>query len=259
MGKLEGKDKEIIEMYNEGFSTVQIAEKYYVKHQSINKLLRKYNVILRNRKNSLFLRFANYTKISDNCMEMMNGWLLGDGHLGYSNSGQTYFQMTSKHEEYIKYIKNILEKEKLKCYILKCFNKKQQTYYWKLNTNRTVQFKKLRDKWYFDRNKIVPQDIVLSNDAIKNWIMDDGSVDKRDGILTLNTQGFTKKGCEFLSEKLNRIISVGKISINMVKRAKYPVIKINRIATESLFNIIGKCYINCFQYKWERGGASYYV
>ena len=58
MGKLDGKHEEVIEKYRDGLSTTQIAAEYNVRHQSINKLLKKYNVCLRNKQDSIFLRVA---------------------------------------------------------------------------------------------------------------------------------------------------------------------------------------------------------
>ena len=170
MGKLAGKEKEIIEMYFGGKSTPQIADKYNVTHQSIDKLLKKHNVKKRNKADAAFLRRANNTIISDILSDNIIGWLLGDGSLIWDGSRQAYFQHASKHKEYIECVKNKFVKEGIKCGVGKYYSKKSDSWYWKLYTCRTIQFEKIYHKWYKDRKKIIPKDIVLSNVAIKNWI-----------------------------------------------------------------------------------------
>lgn len=262
--KLDGKHKEIIEKYKNGLSTTQIGAEYGVAHQSINKLLRKHNVRLRNIRDSLFLRVANYTEISKKTSDMIDGWLLGDGSIIYSGTKQAYFQHVSIHKEYIEYVKNIFEQDGIKCNFCRLFSKNSQSYYWKLYTCRTIQLKRMYDKWYKDRIKIVPKDIIITPELLKCWIMDDGSVDKRDGILSLHTNAFKKEECQDLVEKIKKFLGDGKISIIMCK-GKYPRINISRITTNKLFNIIGKCELDCFSYKWENnftcinGGGLFYA
>jgi len=251
MGKLSGKEQEIIKKYNSGMSEPQLAKLYNVAHQSIDKLLRKHDIDRRSKKEALFLRFANYTAVSNELLEKINGWLLGDGSVLWHGSKQANFQHCSKHFEYIEYVQKCFEEENIKCNIRKVFSKKPGTHCWLLSTQYTVQFAELRHKWYPDGIKIVPNDIKITPNTMKFWIMDDGSLDKRDGILSLHTCSFTTDDCKKLENKIKDCFGNIKSSIMLAKKI-YPTIRINRLSTNRIFDVIKSCDIKCFDYKFVK-------
>lgn len=249
--KLKGKEQDIIKKYTGGLSMPQIAKEYNVRHQSIDKLLKRNNITLRDRKEAINFRCANDTKLPNSILEMIDGWLLGDGSIIDRDTQQCYFQHSSKHEEYIRYVEKIFSGEGLSCHVGKYLSKNSSTYFWQLATQRTIQLKEIYDRWYKNRVKIVPADLELTNSTIKNWIMDDGSLDKRDGILSLHTNAFTTDECWSLVSKLYNIVHTGKINVILCK-GKYPKITISRITTNELLDNIGKCEVSCFDYKWDK-------
>lgn len=252
MGKLSGKEQEIIEKYLGGLSAPQIAKEYSVTHQSIDNVLVRNNIKKRSKKDSLSLRFANYTRVSEKLMNKINGWLLGDGsiiHRGHSE--QAHFQHGSKHREYIDYVHEQFMNEGIKCNVRKVFSKKSKTYTWCLSTIKTKQFKELRDKWYPGGIKCVPSDLKINSDTMICWIMDDGSLDKIDGILSLHTCSFVTNDCWYLIEKIKE--KFGDIKANVViLKSKYPTIRINRISTNKILASVGPNPVKCFNYKWDK-------
>lgn len=251
MGKLFGKESDIIAKYNSGLSMPQVAEIYGVRHQSIDKMLRKHNVKRRNKSCALSIRYANYTKVSGMVMDMIDGWLLGDGSIINTGTKQCYFQHVSKHEEYIRFVEKVFISEGIKCNVGKYLSKKSKTYFWKLSTFRTTQFKEIYARWYKNRTKIIPKDLILTSPMVKNWIMDDGSLDKRDGILSLHVNAFKIDECWDLANKICDIVSIGRVNV-IICKGIYPRITISRVATNKLLDSIGCCEVQCFKYKWNK-------
>lgn len=248
--KLDGLDDQIqiIQKYKNSQSMISIAKDYNVSTPIIRRILNNHHIQLRTPSQNSKIQFANYNKVSDSLLSMINGWLLGDGSLEGHN--QACFRLVSKHEEYIDFAISKFKKEAFYCNKYKTYIHKTKKYYWRLTSCSTYQFKSLKEKWYPEGRKIVPKDLSLSGDLIKCWIMDDGTLSKVDGSMVLCTHGFTKKDCEFLTAKINEFIGFDCAKIN--KDGKYYKIRIGRVGTNRLFDIIGECMVDCFNYKWER-------
>lgn len=254
MGKLVGKDiiphtNEIINMYNSNNSTYKIAEYYNTHSNTIRCLLVKNNIIRRNIAETNHIRFANYNVPSKELQECLTGWMLGDGSIHFTGK-QAYFCIVSKHEEYVDHIKKLFENEGFKCRKYHNMDKKYKTWHYRLFTNSTLYLSELYSKWYKNGKKIVPSDIDINKNSIKYWIIDDGTRDKNKGYLRFCTCAFSIEECEFLSSKLNNILSDSGASW-VIEKQKYPRIYMPRIFAEKLFDILDKCPISCFEYKWK--------
>jgi len=255
---LIGEDISIVERYQNGESTYDIAKTYSTHPAYVRDVLKENNIKRRNRSEVNHMIFANHTKLNNDTLQKLDGWLLGDGSIAFVGI-QAFFQFTSKYEEYIQYVKNIIEQNDLVCRIYKIFDKTYKTYAYKLTTKCTIQLAEIYNKWYIGAKKInkyyagakkiVPMDVELSAPAIRNWIMDDGSVSKEKGHLRLCTCSFTIDECEFLAEKLNKF--VGDDTIHVTNKQKYPVIYASKKATRALLDKIGAPDVSCFQYKWS--------
>lgn len=243
---LIGEDTSIVERYQNGESSYAIATSYKVSYKFIQDILWKNN-IKRSVSETNHLYFANYTKLNDNTLQKLAGWMLGDGNITFVGV-QAYFQFSSKYEEYIQYLKNIFEQNGLICKTYVNVDKKYKTTAYRLKSRSTIQLADIYNKWYVNRKKIVPSDIELSAPVIRNWIMDDGSVSKEKGHLRLCTCSFTIDECEILAEKLNKF--VGDDTIHVTNKQKYPVIYAPKKVTRILLNKIGAPDVSCFQYKW---------
>lgn len=255
MGKLKKKEvvkykDDMVDLYKSGKNTYEIADKYCTHAGTIRQILIGIGGIkLRSLAETNHMRFANHTKLSNQALDMITGWLLGDGGIWYTGK-QAYFCLTSKHKEYVDYANNIMKEEGLNCRINKVVDKKYNSIAYKMFTPSTIQFAELYNKWYFNGKKIVPKNLKLTKTAVKNWIMDDGTRDKKKGHLRLCTCSFTVNECEYLSSKLNLLLDEDNASW-VVEKKKYPRIYMPRVYADKLFNILGKCDVICFSYKWE--------
>jgi hypothetical protein len=69
-------------------------------------------------------------------------------------------------------------------------------------------FTEYHNKWYHNRTKIVPTNLLLSSVAIAHWIADDGSIIKANAKLTfrfkmeISTHGFSEVEVNFLADLL---------------------------------------------------------
>src|SRR3972149_4555285 len=122
-----------IEMYMAGKSTYYIADEYNTHPSYIRDILKKNNIKLRTLREGNHLRFANHTKLSSETLEILNGWMLGDGHIGFTGV-QALFSLNTKHEEYADYVINILQYDGLKCRKYRMFNKEFNKYYYGVRT-----------------------------------------------------------------------------------------------------------------------------
>lgn len=71
MGKLKGKEQEIVEKYKSGLSTTKLANIYNVRSSSILKLLRRNNTRIRRRVETRLISQANYKELSKETLDSL--------------------------------------------------------------------------------------------------------------------------------------------------------------------------------------------
>ncbi len=246
--QLKPRWNELVDRYVAGESCYDIARDLDTHPENIRKILAKLHISRRSRK-ELAKIAAHDIPMSQELQERLVGWLLGDGclqHTGFTS----YFQLSSKHEEYIDFAKNAFEKEGIRCRKYKQVDKTYKTTSFRLATICTLQFEEERCKWYKGKIKIVPNDIVLSSVAIQHWIMDDGTLDKKKGHMRFCTCSFSVEECELLSQKLNEFLGITNASW-VIEKKKYPRIYVPKRHVKCLLNKAGNCNIECFIYKWD--------
>lgn len=238
--KLRENKEEIILHYKKGKSTYFLAKEYNTYPQQINIILKESNVPLRTPYQ------INNIPINENLMNHINGWMLGDGHVTKSKK-QSSFCISSKHQEYIKYINNIFINNNMSCkiYTAKQFNK----IYYKLTTLSSVQIKNIRNIWYKNNTKIIPKKIKLTPTVLNHWMMDDGTYNADKGHIRLCTNCFSIDECIFLANKLNNLLDVNDIHI-IEKGINKTRIYLPKNSANKFLNFAGKCNVNCFNYKW---------
>jgi hypothetical protein len=140
--------------------------------------------------------------------------LLGDGSLVANGKGYKFQESHKKeHEEYVRYIEKILGKTAIKTRqmisgygteMLQVTSKSYET----LNS--------LREKWYPNGQKAVPEDLSFMDDAsVAKWYMDDGSLahsEKQIDRACFSTNGFSQEGVERLCLKLSEMYGVNAVS-----------------------------------------------
>jgi hypothetical protein len=116
----------------------------------------------------------------------------------------------------------------------------------------------IKNRWYNDKTKIVPYDLIITPIMLANWFMGDGSstyigVNKLSVVIMLHTDKFTE-------QEVNRLISQLKIlglqdtylghNTNKDKTRIYPIIKISTSGCVGKFmDMIIPYMCKSFEYK----------
>lgn len=188
-------------------------------------------------------------KLNKKQNEILKGLLLSDGHIDTNNFSGRYTQ-GCKYKEFLKHIKHILPLEWGPIW----YDKKWSCYH--IKSHFTPTLKGYREKWYNNRNKTVPKNLKLSKETLLYWFLGDGSITfsnkkrfpkSKYFEAKLSTESFSRKDNKFLIKKLKEI----GIKATLLSSGK---IRILSESKEKLFEFMGSCPINCYQYKW--GGVT---
>ena len=187
--------------------------------------------------------------LSKEAIDWTNGEFLGDGYMRRFITETASFQYTSKYNEYIKYVSDKLESFGIKRSgrIYKEYHKKYNCHTYHYESNRYVELLPLYKKWYPKGKKIVPEDIILKPITLRQWYIGDGQLEirkKHRPRIKLATDGFTIPDVNWLVEQLNDLnfISTRQPSTNRIY--------ISPRSIKKFLNYIGKCPVECYQYKW---------
>jgi hypothetical protein len=165
--------------------------------------------------NTLVLRhYKASLTMSDRQKQLLEGMLLGDGHLERQKGGLTArlkiehsvnqaAYVAWKHDEWRDWV---------------CTPPRERQKRNRLGTVSTnigfstlshVELERFRERFYRDRRKVVPENLELTPLSMAVWFMDDGSrKSSQCRGLYLNTQSFTAAEVELLRWVINRDIGV---------------------------------------------------
>lgn len=187
---------------------------------------------------------ARHCILPDKAYLWMNGELLGDGNLRADYVSSAAFRGTSQYLEYIDYISGTLSffgiEQSGKIY------KRNNVYYY--TSRRYYELGPLRCIWYPDGKKIVPKCFHLTPLVCRQWYIGDGCLKHREGErphITLATCGFPANDVIWLVEQL------WEIGIIATRQACENRIHISTHSTPYFLKYIGKCPVECYQYKWR--------
>lgn len=138
-------------------------------------------------------------------LSILNGSLLGDGHLSRSRGGgNSYFSKNQciAHKEYLDWLSVKMGKwsSSLVEYTNFCHGKAHGAVRFLSKTHPV--FTALRWHWYPEGTKIVPRDLVLDPLSIAIWFADDGSNNVGKRQARFSTDCFSKIDCAFLCDLL---------------------------------------------------------
>ena len=159
-------------------------------------------------------------EISPKAEQIILGSILGDGYMSPNRHPlNTHLTLNSelrivhgkKQEEYIKYKKELLEKENIKCYLNFHDSSKTKPHYiagikvkengnYYLKTQRNVAFNFYRDLFYRPSKRLSKYISKLNSLGLAIWFMDDGFKNGRG--FKLATDNFTLEEVKFLQNTL---------------------------------------------------------
>lgn len=235
------------------YSIIEISKKFKVSRATVCNWLKYFNISKTNKK------LSNNQILTDLQIDVINGSLLGDAYIGYSDYNCRFAKVQcEKSLEYLQYTHDLLQPFSLniiKNYTGKILNSDGKI--WVDNSIKILQYKfytvchpifnYFRIKWYPNGKKIVPRDITINPMLLLFWYLDDGSHNRSRKELTIYTDGFLEDDVKFLISKLQKI----GINFNLFRHLNNFAIRSTINGYNNFFDYIKNCpKIKCFNRKY---------
>ena len=197
-----------------------------------------------------------HCNLSQEAEEWLNGELLGDGCLQSPNASTYFisrsarFKYGSKYLEYCQYVSDTLKSFGIEQVgkINERYNKDFNCYSYNYSSRCYVELLPIRKRWYPEGKKVIPRDLKLTPLVCRQWYIGDGCLVRKKWnrlSITLSTYNFPIPATEWLVLELN------KLGFKATRRPSNNIIHISAYSTQDFLNYIGKCPVNCYQYKWS--------
>lgn len=229
-------------------SISKTAKKLKIGATTVRRYMYKFGIIPRNPGGPANIPIELKGKL----LEIIEGHLLGDGCISKPHTVNCHFNLKSQHYNYAKIVGQDLKK--FKPNIIKTINKnKNKSFIYHFLYTKHLISSDFRKKWYPNGKKIIPKDLKLTPIICLYWYLDDGSLDKKDGGILLNTCQFTEENLrKTVIPQLEQILDSGEDTIKIHFDRQYTRIFISkRFVNIFLEYIGGKSPIKEFNYKFE--------
>lgn len=129
-----------------------------------------------------------------------------------------------------------------------------KSYYFKTFTHPT--FVDLHDIFYKNLNKTISCNFItdyIDEISLAYWIMGDGSLNKRDKILTLHTECFNEESNNIISKELNEKFNLNsRVGLSRRNNKIYYMIYIPKKDLSTIQNLTDKYIIDSMKYKIDK-------
>ena len=234
---------------DEKLSTYKIAKLCNIGDECIRLRLHKFNIPIRSRSEAEHLASGNHCNLSQEAIEWINGELLGDGGLYSRCPYSAFITYSSKYLEYIEYVRDTLKSFGIEQSggTHKEYCKNTNTYVYHYNSRVYKELLAIREQWYPEGKKIVPRDIKLTPLVLRQMFIGDGSLihgRERSPHIMICTDSFPISCVNWF---INKLFDLGF----KATRQSSNRIHVSSCSTKSFLEYIGKCPVNCYQYKFE--------
>ena len=254
-------------MYDEKLTKDYLIEKYLVKKKGIKDIskelkidrgtvrryLRKYNIQRRTSKQQNNINNPPKEFVINKAVKsFIDGLLLGDASIPRRKDGikPRSFTQACKHKEYLDYIRNrlnnlgILSSPILSRWINddRCKNKGYNQHF--LQTRRYKTFEIFRGRWYPKGKKIIPRDILITQETLLQVYICDGNFYRE---IRLCLDAFDKEEIYFLKDLIEKKLEI-KLRATKINQGYELFIK--KSDTNRFLNYLGKPPVECYAYKW---------
>lgn len=252
----------MVDLYDSGWGTTEIPRmvEFACTSGQVKNALRRSGVIMR----PFGLgRPQKSIPLSPATLRMVDGMLLGDGHLvaikpPLVNSGFA-MHVSAEHNDFVGWVASYFLRDNIP------FNKHTKPNSWPgsfacvLSTAKTKQFTVIRKRWYPTGLKIIPADLCLYPETVLAWYLGDGTLHSHAGV-TLCTNGFLQPDVELLQQLL---LGVGiRSNLKLHKRGSSGFSAVEKVDPllyvprgngnlRAFFDFIGPCPVPSLAYKWQ--------
>jgi hypothetical protein len=250
-----------ISLYSQNLSTRDIEKILGVSNSTVCKALNRNNIPLRDPGYAIFLSKKNDIPIPETLQKIIDGEMLGDGHITVGKY-QSCFSYGTNQEEYARWLCGKFNEfgipsvgngvNKIDVFDER-YNKWYVTYHF--NTISTVQLHEQRQRWYQNGIKTVPDDLCLSRETLLCWWIGDGTRNVNGGYGWLETDSFSEQEVNLLSQRINDLLGTS-VKTNRCRYMNKGIetfvhrIYIPRVSLEEIWHFIGFPPVDCYRYKW---------
>lgn len=236
----------LIEEYiNKGKSQKRIAKEIGVSEPTVMRRLKKFSIERRRYSHSIR---DNHVKLTKPLLDLIEGELLGDGHISMIRPYRAgRYSHSSKHEGYIEWLFGEFEK-----YGLKQSGKIQRRegvggfgygISYSASTKYYVELKNLRFKWYPLGKKVIPYDLEITPVILRQWFLGDGHYAKKPKQVSFSTRSLPLIDVKHLVKLIKEQV---KINPTIPRETAYGEGKgysifIPKRDVYDFFNYIGEC------------------
>ena len=203
--------------------------------------------------------------ISPAAEQIILGSILGDGYMSPNRHPEnTHLTLNSelrithgkKQEDYVKYKKDLLENEGIRCHLLFIDSSKIKPHYidgievrengsYHLKTQRNVVFNMYRNMFYRPNKQLTRYMYKLGPLGLAIWFMDDGFRNGKGFVLA--TDGFTIKEVKFLQKVLKHNFNLD--TTIQRTRLNHPQIYIRTSCREKFIDLVSPYMCESMRYK----------
>lgn len=233
--------KDFIDLYNYGYTSQEIGKLANISDWTVRDSLKKDGFVMKSRGKRL-----NNSELTDYQKEIIDGELLGDGHVSFRGEYKNAFMSWNfKRLDHILLIYDEL------CDLNPEYSTRTdiEGEGYRIWTQCNEYLTQQHNRWYKDYIKIVPRDIVLTPTVCFHWYIGDGCL--TNNAITLCSMGFTYEENIFLSEKLNELGFQTSIHKKQYPSGEKYGIYIKKSSTQDFLDYIGlPLQVPAYAYKW---------
>jgi len=235
-------------------SIIDLAEEFKLDCGTIVRYLKMYNIQIRSCKEQIRIKYPTKTfLVTHELNAFIEGLMLGDASIPkrVDDSPSRYFTQGCKYKEYLEYISKRLSESNISCSPIlsrwlddaRCKNKGYHESF--LQTHSFGTFEEFRERWYPNGKKIIPRDVVITNDLLLQLYLCDGNYYRH---ILLCTNGFSKEDVLFLKNLIEMEL---QIVIRLIDGKDGFMLAINKSDCNIFLDYIGPCPVKCYGYKWK--------
>lgn len=241
--------KEARDLYANGQTTTELANRYGVSPNTIWVRLRQHGVPMRPPGPP-----SHTVVLSPEAKEFLAGELLGDGCLYTRSRPGVRYKHTSKYQQYIQWLERTLVGFGIETGRThsRSFGGREAYFYESLSYRGDLAA--MYERWYPERKKRIPEDLVLTPLVCRQWYIGDGGLLPawgKDQYARFATCCFTVDEVVFLADKLKDLGFDARIQ----RDRSYLLIRLTVQSTRDFLKYIGHCPIACYAYKWRLAGV----
>lgn len=237
----EFKDKEWLttETQDKGKSDAKIASQFNVDPETVRYWRKKFGIPASHKYTK---PLNNEPSLTRHQMDVLEGDLMGDGSV-VKNGNKSRYQGSNNKREYLEFVKTQLPD---KMFTDSCWQKDRDTHH--LNSRAIDAVDKIRDKWYPDGEKSLPDGFSLTSTHLLHWYIGDGDLKQPESSPRIRARWLSEENAYKLKDQMEYMFGNGNVTIYISGKDKR--FHFNHEGRDRFFRFVGSCPVDDYKYKW---------